>query len=177
MAAATTVKEDSFWTRPWNQRSTPEKVGIVLGSLIVYQKIVKPAIGDLLKPPLQSYLKPPGVTQGVHNDPRPLIDAIATETIGWNYSYEPELINQLTDLTPEELKIAYEYWQQKYRGQSGGSLTAALKGEYATAYPGGTSYFQPAIDWLQQNGLNAPKRRGDRIVRHRTNSILKKRGY
>jgi hypothetical protein len=139
----------TFLNRAWQDRSTLEQGAIILGTILLTKK----AYDKFAEPGLNSYLHPPGETAGVRNDPRPLIDTIAEETIGWNYSYEPEIINQLTDLTPEELKIGYNYWQQKYRGKAGGSLTKALKGEYAQAYPGGPSYFQPAIDWLEYNSL------------------------
>lgn len=142
--------QTNFLNRDWKDRSNVEKVVIIAGTAIILKKLYN----FFTEPGLNSYLHPPGETAGVRNDPRPLIDAIAKESIGWNYSYDPELINQLTDLTPEELKIGYEYWQQKYRGQAGGSLTATLEGEYAQPYPFADSYYQPAIDWLRQNGLN-----------------------
>ena len=146
-------KKDTIFNREWRDRSTLEQGIILVGGAWLGIKLYK-EFKDILQPGLQSYLHPPGETSGVRYDPRPLIDAIAKESIGWNYSYNPELINQLTDLTPEELRIGWEYWQQKYRASAGGSLTATLKGEYAQAYPFGPSYYQPAIDYLESNGLN-----------------------
>jgi len=147
-------KKTGFFERKWGERSFPEKAGIVVGSVVLAKILIsnRHKIKAFFSPGLQSYLHKPG-EQGLIYDPRPLVDEIATETIGYNYSYSPELVNQLTDLTKEELMVAYEYWNQKYRGTAGGSLTKTLEGEWASALPWSESYYQPAIDWLKSNGL------------------------
>lgn len=157
----------NFLNRSWDQRSGGEKTlivgGTILGTLWIakqVKKLFEPGLGYYTQPgtgagihPATDYLSPTGTPQGVSIDPRPMVDEIAQEVIGYNYSYEPDIINRLTELSPDELKISYNYWNSKYRTSAGGTLTQALEGEWASATPWSESYYAPAINYLKQNGL------------------------
>jgi hypothetical protein len=149
---------ENFLNRKWQNRAGLEKAAIIGGGALVTLFFAK-QIKKLFEAPLSSYNVNPaanipshmlpyggGATQQITTDPRPLVDEIAESVIGYNLFYYPEIVNNLADLSPAELTIAYNYWNTKYKSSAGGSLTQTLKGEWG-------GYYEPAINALTNNRL------------------------
>jgi hypothetical protein len=149
------AKNSTFINRKWTDRPALEKGAILLGGALAAAFVAK-QIKKLFEAPLDTYNYNPsndvpnflipsgGATIGV--DPRPLVDEIASSVIGYNLFYYPEIVNRLADLSPTELTVAYNYWNQKYKGSAGGSITQTLKGEWG-------GYYEAAVNALENNRL------------------------
>jgi hypothetical protein len=159
------AKSKNFFKRKWNERQPLEQGAIIIGGAFITVALAK-QVKKLFEKPLQAYnynpaqdipphLLPYGTgtqTATVGVDPRPLVDEIASSIIGYNFQYYPEVVNRLADLSPTELQVAYNYWNQKYKPSAGGSLTQTISDEWAYGI-WGDHYYQPAIDALTNSRL------------------------
>ena len=142
------MQKDNVLLKTYNEQNPTVKLIIIVVLLIVTYMIVTKAMAAIQNAKLDKFKDRASVDgSGKKRDVRPLVDSIYTNLEGVNVWIYPEIVNQLVNLSDEELQDAYDYFQREYGATTGMTLTAFIDAEY----DGGE--YEPAISKLERKGL------------------------